>query len=85
MATVVILLAVVIRQTASPVWLLSLFVALAVSCPLVASRFESDVAVVAFGDCRNNTMRTTGQHAATDVDFEEYTAKTNSGGVDIAC
>lgn len=43
------------------------------------------MAAVSFGRCRNNKMRTTGEHAATDVDFDEYTARTKSGGVDIVC
>lgn len=45
----------------------------------------SDIAAVAFAGCRNNKMRTTGQHEAVDVDHVQYKAKTTSGNVTMKC
>lgn len=45
----------------------------------------SDIAAVAFAECRNNKMRTTGEHKATDVDGLKYIARTTSGNVDLDC
>jgi hypothetical protein len=46
---------------------------------------QSDVVAVATSECRDNRFRTTGDHAATDVDFDTYRARTSTGGNDIRC
>lgn len=46
---------------------------------------ESDVVAVATSECRNNRFRTTGDHAATDVDFNTYRGRTSTGGNKISC
>jgi hypothetical protein len=45
LTSVLVLLAAIVRHEASPAWLCSMFVAVAASCPLLASCWESEVAV----------------------------------------